>query len=197
MRYFILIICLIIGCQKEEVKVTPTCKCPPEIKTPPEHTGLHICAFHIGKNNPALVVETHHYCSPLSNELFQCILYDSVGKNARLLGVEYVISNRLYQTLSDKERQFWHPHEYEIKEGLLIVPDEPEKCEQKLMEMLVDSWGKTIHTWGNPADSLPLGDPILMWSAIKSGQIPQNLLDERNKKFNINEIKEKRQKYLK
>ena len=39
--------------------------------------GLHVCAFHIGKEDPKLQVEAHHYCTPLRDGVFQCVLYDS------------------------------------------------------------------------------------------------------------------------
>jgi len=177
----------------------PKCQCVPDTTLPPGRAKLHICAFHVAKDNPNVVIETQHYCNALNDELFQCVLYDSTGKNARLLGVEYVISDRLYQTLPQEEKQYWHSHEYEVKNGLLVAPGQPKECEKKLMTTLVRTWGKTFHTWPDPSTHLPIGLPRLMWSATGDGQISQGLIDARDQKFGINTktIKAQRQEYLK
>ncbi|KAH8489424.1 hypothetical protein Peur_059051 [Populus x canadensis] len=36
---------------------------------------------------------------------------------ARLIGVEYIISENLFLTLADVEKPLWHTHEYEIDRG--------------------------------------------------------------------------------
>ena len=51
--------------------------------------GLHVCAFHLGKDDPTLQVEAHHYCTPLRDGVFQCVLYDSDRGNAKLIGIEF------------------------------------------------------------------------------------------------------------
>jgi Protein of unknown function (DUF1264) len=45
--------------------------------------------------------------------MHQCLLYDSTEKNARLLGVEYIISDRLYRELPEVEKKYWHPQSIE------------------------------------------------------------------------------------
>lgn len=42
-------------------------------------------------------IHAHHYCSHLNEEVRQCVLYDSDAADARLIGVEYVISRRLFE----------------------------------------------------------------------------------------------------
>jgi hypothetical protein len=59
-------------------------------------------------------VEAHHYCSHLNEEVRQCILYDSDSPNARLIGVEYIISRRLFEALPEEEKKYWHSHVYEV-----------------------------------------------------------------------------------
>ena len=51
----------------------------------------------------------------------QCLLYDSLEKNARLIGVEYMVSENLFLTLPEEEKKLWHSHEYEVKGGLLFI----------------------------------------------------------------------------
>ncbi len=76
----------------------------PHGKTPVDECGLYLCAFHIAKKDPKFQVEAHHYCSAVNDEVHQCIIFDSAGKGARILGVEYIISDRLYRSLPDVGR---------------------------------------------------------------------------------------------
>jgi hypothetical protein len=43
----------------------------------------------------------------------QCLIYDTPFNPARLIGVEYMITPRLYETLDEQERKLWHSHDYE------------------------------------------------------------------------------------
>lgn len=45
------------------------------------------------------------------SDLRQCLLYDSAAKNARLIGVEYMIPKETYETLEPEEQKLWHSHE--------------------------------------------------------------------------------------
>lgn len=146
---------------------------------------LYLCAYHIAKKNPALVFEAHHYCMPVHDELHQCVIFDSVGKSARILGVEYIISDERYRGLPDAEKKYYHPHAYEVTSGLLIAPGMTVTEENKLMAGLVTSWGKTWHTWPDPKESLPMGEPLLMWAATKDGQISAEVLAERDRRFDV------------
>lgn len=66
----------------------------------------------------ALQVEAHHYCSHLNEEVRQCIIYDSADNNARLIGIEYIISRRLFEALPEEEKKLWHSHQYEVRPPL-------------------------------------------------------------------------------
>ncbi|CAK9869838.1 unnamed protein product [Sphagnum jensenii] len=59
-------------------------------------------------------VEAHHYCMHYNPDMRQCAIFDS------LIGVEYIISEKLFDILSDEEKKLWHSHEYEVKGGILF-----------------------------------------------------------------------------
>jgi len=151
---------------------------------PIEKMHLYLCAFHIAKENPGFQVEAHHYCAPHGDKLHQCVVYDSKGSNPKLLGVEYIIGDDVYQKLPEDEKKYWHPHAYEIMSGQLIAPDMP-KDGDDLLAGLLNTWGKTWHTWRDPSTELPVGEPLLMWSANGDGQIAQNLIDKRDVQYKI------------
>ena len=152
---------------------------------PPGRLHLALCAFHVGKADPTLQVEAHHFCAQVAEGVHQCIIYDSRGKNAKLLGVEYIVSNAIYASLPDAEKAYYHPHTYEITSGQLVVPGMPEAEENQLMAGLITTWGKTWHTWPDPKSPLPMGDPILMWSFTKDGQCDPKLIEARDAKLKM------------
>ncbi|KAF9255766.1 DUF1264-domain-containing protein [Marasmius fiardii PR-910] len=139
----------------------------------------HLNAFHVYANDTSRHVEANHYCSHLNEDVRQCILYDSPGPNARLIGIEYMISPKLYATLPSSERKYWHSHVFEVKSGMLIMPQPSklvpnsawESAETKEMEVVVELYGKVYHMWQTDrGDKLPLGEPQLMTSFTDESQ---------------------------
>lgn len=163
---------------------------------PVEKFDLYLCAFHIAKSNPGFQVEAHHYCGAQAKEVHQCVVYDSKGPAAKLLGVEYIISDVLYRTLSDEEKKYWHPHAYEILSGQLLAPDLPKQGDD-VFPGLLTTWGKTWHTWRDPSTELPIGEPLLMWSAGGNGQIDTGLIEKRDAQFGVStaQIAERRKSF--
>jgi hypothetical protein len=94
----------------------------------------HVCGFHFYNGEPQRQVIAHHYCSDRGEEFLQCVIYDSDKPDARLIGIEYIISERLFQTLPEEEKKFWHSHVYEVKSGSLIAPRLPDLAENELMK---------------------------------------------------------------
>jgi hypothetical protein len=120
------------------------------------------------------------------------VLYDSPEPNARLIGVEYMISPRLYKTLPEEERKLWHSHVFEVKSGMLIMPNPTgvpdavwEVAETKEMEDVIGIYGKVYHLWQtDKGDTLPLGEPQLMTSFTAEDQLDfDKLIGERDQRF--------------
>jgi hypothetical protein len=88
----------------------------------------------------------HHYCSHLNQDVRQCVIYDSDRPDARLIGIEYIISGELFEKLSPEEKKLWHSHIYEVKSGELIAPGVPDIAEKEVMKELVNTYGKTFHS---------------------------------------------------
>ena len=45
----------------------------------------------------------------------QCLIYDTPTNPARLIGVEYMVTPKLYETLDQDERKLWHSHDFEVR----------------------------------------------------------------------------------
>jgi hypothetical protein len=163
-------------------------------KKPPDLLGLYLNAFHFHNGDMGTQMEIHHYCGPVSEELTQCALYDARSEGARLVGVEYVISEKAFKGLPDDEKKMWHSHVYEVKSGQLIAPDLSVQAEHDLLKNLISTYGKTFHTWDTHHwDSrLPLGVPSLMMAFTADGQAHAAMVEKRDKSFGISTEAKKR-----
>lgn len=103
-------------------------------------------------------VIAHHFCSHVSEEMHQCVIYDSNKPDAKLIGIEYLVSERIFNTLDSDEKRYWHSHKFEVGSGMLTAPDLSTTEENKVVEQIANMYGKIIHTWAideNP--QLPIG----------------------------------------
>ncbi|GLT47663.1 hypothetical protein SLA2020_213390 [Shorea laevis] len=119
-------------------------------------------------------VEAHHFCAHQNKETRQCLIYDSPKKDARLIGLEYLISENLFLTLPDEEKPLWHSQEYEAKSGCCSYRKSqgPEAGQEKVCK----TYGKVFHFWPvDKGDNLPLGLPQLMKALTRDGQLYDEL----------------------
>jgi hypothetical protein len=153
--------------------------------TPLEAMHLHLCAFHVARDDLNFQLQAHHYCMPLREDgkLFQCLVTNSSKPGAKILGVEYIITDDIYQGLANEEKAFWDPHDYEVTSGLLVAPKLSEDEENRFLAVVRKTWGKTFHTWADPGTALPLGTPRLMWAFTRDDQIQAELLKKRDKEL--------------
>ncbi|WP_039056519.1 OBAP family protein [Enterobacter sp. Bisph1] len=164
-------------------------------RPPIEAISTYLDGFHFYNGNKKGQMEAHHYVTVLNNDVMQAVIYDGNTADARLMGVEYIISERLFNTLPAEEKKLWHSHRYEVKSGSLIAPGLPAAAEKSLMSNIVNTYGKTWHTWHTEQNqTLPLGVPALMMGFTGDGQLKPSLLVDRDRRFGVNteEIKKER-----
>jgi hypothetical protein len=159
--------------------------------TPLKGFDVYVVGFHCAKGEPDFQMEAHHYCRVVNDDLLQCVLFDGNTKDANLIGVEYIISDRLFDGMPDQEKPYWHPHNFELLSGQLVAPGLPEAAEKAFFKLLVNSYGKTWHTWhthgggGRPGMDLPYGDPKLMWSFNRDGECDEALRRDRDQAMGL------------
>ncbi|KAI2642749.1 DUF1264-domain-containing protein [Xylaria nigripes] len=169
---------------------------------PVKQVCAHLNAFHTYVDEPGRFVETNHYCTHLTEDVRQCLLYDSPGPNARLIGIEYMVTPKVFETLSAEEQKLWHSHVYEVKSGMLVMPGPTiavaqeawEAMETMEMKKLVHVYGKVYHLWQTDrGDELPLGEPKLMTSFTADGQMDfEKIVGERDKRFGTDWCRKKK-----
>ncbi|XP_044717729.1 uncharacterized protein HRG_08371 [Hirsutella rhossiliensis] len=137
---------------------------------PIKNICAHLNAFHAYASEPSRSVEANHYCGHVNDDVRQCLLYDSAEANA--------------------QRRLWHSHVYEVKSGMLIMPNPSvpdsawELGEKKEMEQIITLYGKVYHLWQtDKGHKVPLGEPQLMTSYTADGQLDFAKVEERDARF--------------
>jgi hypothetical protein len=166
-------------------------------KAPVEKIAMYLVGFHPAKDNPSMQMESHHYCNQVNEDFAQCVLFDGNTPEARLHGVEFIISEKLYDTLPAEERAYWHPHNYEILSGTLRMPGLPDVAENEALKGKINSYGKTWHVWKTgvfqqPADPLPLGPPHLAWSFNYDGEDLPGMVADRDRRMDMSTAEARR-----
>ncbi|PLC49113.1 outer membrane or secreted lipoprotein [Pollutimonas subterranea] len=166
---------------------------------PLDSMDVYLVGFHPMKDDPEHQMEAHHFCNQVNQDFAQCVLFDGNEAGSNLNGVEYIISQSLFDELPDDEKKYWHPHNGEILSGQLIAPGIPDVAEKQLMKDKMNSYGKTWHFWqsaafGMTADKLPLGEPMLAWSFNRDGEAIQALIEQRDQRLGVrtDETRDKR-----
>ena len=86
----------------------------------------------------------------MKEDFAQCVLFDGSGRTARLNGISYIVSEKLFDTPPAAERAY-----AEMLSGQLVAPSIPAIAEQELMRGKMNSYGKTWH-----APAPPTGRPM-------------------------------------
>lgn len=164
-------------------------------KPPIEALNAYLNGFHFYNGRPEVQMQAHHYCAIVNEDVTQCVIYDGNQKDAKIMGVEYIISAKLFATLPAAEKALWHSHVHEVKSGQLVAPGIPDIAEKALMKKLIGTYGKTWHTWhtdlGKP---LPLGVPQLMMGFTADGQNDPQMVAARDRSLGIDSAAKRRER---
>ncbi len=163
---------------------------------PVKQINVYLDGFHFHSGMMDHQMEAHHCCSVLNEDVKQCVLFDGNTENAKMIGIEYIISEKLFKTLPEEEKALWHSHLYEVKSGQLIGPGLPDVAEHKLMDESKTTYGKTWHTWdtSNPTNQLPLGIPMLMMGFTADGQAKPEMIAARDRRMNVSTEEKRKQR---
>jgi hypothetical protein len=155
-------------------------------RKPVDALDVYVDGFHFYNGNPEGQVEAHHFCSAVDHDVRQCVIFDGNGRDAKLVGIEYIVSRRVFEQLPAEERKLWHSHVYEVKSGTLVAPGLPESAELEFMKAMVGTYGKTWHTWHTEDDrELPMGHPMLMAGFTADDQVDPDLIANRDQRLGI------------
>jgi hypothetical protein len=160
----------------------------------------YLDGFHVMRDDTRLHMEAHHFCKGMNEEFTQCVIFDGNTKESNIIGIEYIVSESLFESMPEEEKQSWHPHNYEILSGQLVMPGVPAVAEKAALEKKLNSYGKTWHVWdtghaGHPAaHSLPVGKPMLAWSYNRDGEVPRGLVEARDRRMKLDTSEKRRER---
>ncbi|XP_071715145.1 oil body-associated protein 2A-like [Rutidosis leptorrhynchoides] len=152
---------------------------------PINQMSQHACTFALYSQGMSRQIETHHFVTRINQDFLQCAVYDSDDSSGRLIGVEYIVSDRIFDTLPPDEQKLWHS---EIQSGLLVHPRVPEMVAKPELDNLAKTYGKFWCTWQTDrGDKLPIGPPSLMMSPQQEAEcmVRPELVKKRDDKYNI------------
>ncbi|KAI9486639.1 MAG: hypothetical protein EXX96DRAFT_593176 [Benjaminiella poitrasii] len=155
------------------------------------------CGIHPYCGDLKRQVIAYHYCSMIDEDRRQCLIYDDDSPKAKLIAVEYMISEKLFKELPEEEKKYWHSHKYEVESGMLVmtaksmVPNMVATMgENEQLKAIINTYGKTWQFW--PVDDnhkcsskIPYGPPQLLMAFTKDGQVDPNLLKERDERMGV------------
>nr|VDC83032.1 unnamed protein product [Brassica rapa] len=157
---------------------------------PIKQMSLHMCSFACYSHDPGRQIEVRIYDHRVNHDFLQCAVYDSSSSNVLVvtLRIQYIVSEKLFESLSPEEQKLWHSHDYEIQMALLVTPRIPELVAKPELKTLAKSNGKFWCTWQiDREDRLPLGVPSLMVSPhdVNLGRIKPELVKKRDEEHGI------------
>jgi hypothetical protein len=127
------------------------------------HCPLAFEGVHLLKEMPEVAQLAYHFCKPVNDDVTQCLLYDGTGPDARLIGVEYLVSPAIFDKMPAEEKAYWHDHKHEVDAGLLKSLTQTGAEEKATLAKVRTLYGKVFHTWSSGKD-YPRGPARLFWA---------------------------------
>ncbi len=127
------------------------------------HCPLAFAGVHLLKDLPERSQVAYHFCKEVNADLNQCVLYDGTGPDAKLIGIEYLVSDAVYQKMPAEEKTYWHDHKHEVDAGYLKSLTQTGAAEKQTLAAVRTLWGKVYHTWAS-GTTYPRGPARLYWS---------------------------------
>lgn len=122
---------------------------------------LHIDADqHFGDSHPNEIA--HHYCKPVTGGVIECQLYDSDAPDARLVGVETIVPDKVWATFPASEQALWHYHKTELAKIHATLPGLSADEKAKVVAAILPTYGKVWMIWDPLANPNPTGQPTVV-----------------------------------
>ena len=91
----------------------------------------------------------HHYCKGISNQILQCLLFETTDDKAPLVAIEYFVAKDLSRKLPLIQwHRYFHDHKQEIATGRVKVLDITDKDKvAEIVEFASKTDGVIYHLW--------------------------------------------------
>lgn len=73
-----------------------------QTNSPLASLNIYLDGFHAAKEDPTHQMEAHHFCHQVNEDFAQCTLFDGNTRQANLIGIEYIVSKTLFESLPEQ-----------------------------------------------------------------------------------------------
>lgn len=148
------VLCLALACLILALPVSPQQE---KKATPADGHTIHVVAPH--KIDGKVMGPYHHYCKPVSDDVLECLIYDSTDPKALLKQVEYFVAKKVSRANVPLAtwNQFYHDHAVEIASGRVQVLDVSPEEAKKIAEAAAQTDGIIFHLWWPDDAKAPSG----------------------------------------
>lgn len=127
--------------------VVPQTAVSGEPKSPVEGFDIHVQAPHMMPDGTP-GGPFHHYCKGVSDQILQCLLFESTDPKAKLVAIEYFVAKDLTRKLPAIQwHRHFHDHKVEIATGRVQILDMPAEQAAKVAEVAAGTDGVIYHLW--------------------------------------------------
>ncbi|MDH3769406.1 MAG: OBAP family protein [Nitrospirota bacterium] len=114
---------------------------------PDDGYDIHVQAPHLMPDG-SLGAPFHHYCKGISDQILQCLLFETIYPKAPLVAIEYFVAKDLARKLPLIQwHRFFHDRKVEIATGRVQVLDLPEDEAEAVAEAASKTDGVIYHLW--------------------------------------------------
>lgn len=183
----------------ESTPIEPAVRATPAAQPPLEPMTLYLAGLQVLKDDVGRQSEVHRYCAQPRPDFAQCVVFDGSSRDAHLIGVEYIISESLFQSLPREEQAYWHPRNYSVLSGQLLAPQVALSAEKTLMQEQLNTYAKAWQFWDGdrgvqPPQPLPLGPARLAWSFNHDEEAQPGLLRRYSEEIGIDPVEKQRER---
>ncbi len=148
------VMCFALACTIVALPVSPQ----QERKASPAdgHT-IHVLAPH--KIDGKVMGPYHHYCKGVSDDVIECLIYESTDPKALLKQVEYFVAKKVSRANVPLAtwNKFYHDHAVEIASGRVQVLDVSQEEAKKIADAAAQTDGIIFHLWWPDDAKAPSG----------------------------------------
>jgi len=130
----------------------------PKKTTPADGHDIHVVAPHVVDG--VVMGPYHHYCKPVSDDVLECLIYESTDPKALLVQVEYFVAKSVTRpnVRLDLWNLYYHDHALEIASGRVQVLDRSPEEAQKIAEAAAQTDGIIFDLWNPHGAKAPSGE---------------------------------------
>ncbi len=148
------VLCFSLACLIVALPVAPQQE---KRASPADGHTIHVLAPH--KIDGKVMGPYHHYCRPVSDDVLECLIYESTDPKALLKQVEYFVAKKVSRANVSLAtwNKFYHDHAVEIASGRVQVLDVSQEEAKKIAEAAAQTDGIIFHLWWPDDAKAPSG----------------------------------------